>query len=137
MGHQRDEVLKDVHRAKAYKLQLEERYIVMESEMKKAYERNCQFGQGLSDINLINDNNQFMSMRKIQMENLSNEIVAAEEQYQNEYKKLLELQLKVKKIELHKEKKKEYYKQEYNRKMQKQTDEINSARKRSRNAESV
>ena len=129
LKHQREEALREVHKAQAVKLQLEEKYQWMENDMKKAYERNSQFGQGLSDVNLINDNNQFMSMLKLQMQDLSNEIAMAEEAYQEKYKKLLELQMEVKKIELHREKKFQEYKAEYNKKVQKQTDEINSARR--------
>ena len=129
LKHQREEALREVHKAQAVKLQLEEKYQWMENDMKKAYERNSQFGQGLSDVNLINDNNQFMSMLKLQMQDLSNEIAMAEEVYQEKYKKLLELQMEVKKIELHREKKFQEYKAEYNKKVQKQTDEINSARR--------
>jgi flagellar export protein FliJ len=131
---QRENQLKEVEKAKQFKMRLENKYLAMESSMKKSYETNSQFGSKITDINLIHDNNNFISMLKQQMQDLSQDIAEAEEQYQDRYKKLLKLQIEVKKIELHKEQKREIHRIETNKKMQKQTDEINSSRKRDRDA---
>ena len=128
LGFEREKVLKKLKQAEAHWRSLVEKFHWMESEMKKAYELNSQFGKGISDVNLINDNNQFIQNLKRHMRDLSEEIAIAEQDYHKKYKELLEAQLKLKKIETHKEQEKEKYMKEVRKKQQLMTDEINSAR---------
>lgn len=130
LKHQREAALTEVHKAQSYKTSLEQKYQWMDSEKRKAYEQNSKFGQGLNNIHLVQDNNNFIKILNAQMENLSQEISMAEEKYQEKYRALLQIQVKVKQIEIHREKKEKEYKKEVDKKIQKQLDDINSARTR-------
>ena len=133
----REKALKELRIAETYRDNLIEKYIWMEGEMKKAYEINSGFGKGGKDIRYVNDNNKFIQMLKIHMRQLSEEIAFAESEFKKKHESLMELQLKVKKIELHKESEYEKFKKERKKLEQKMTDEINSTRKRGRDAKSV
>lgn len=133
----REEALRELKKAETYRNNLLDKYSQMEKQMKEAFETNSQLGKGDVDIHMANDNNQFIEMLKIHMKNLSLEIAEAEQEYQNKYKALLELQMKVKKMELHKEMEHEKYMKEYKKKSQKMTDEINNTRQRGKDAESL
>ena len=135
--HQREGALKIYKDAQNFKLKLQERFLWMENEMKKAYEHNEKIGEDHRDVHFISDNNQFILMLKGQMQGLSQEIAAADEEIQLAYQELQKLQVKVKKLELHKESEEAKYKKERNKKIQKQIDEINSTRQEGRHAESV
>ena len=70
---QREEALKKVKATEEFRDKLIQRYNWMEGEMKKAYEVNSKVGREGKNIHYINDNNQFLRMLKVHMENLSNE----------------------------------------------------------------
>jgi len=137
LGHQRENALRELKEAERFRNSLLNQYSRMEDKMKEAYQINSEFGDGGRDIRYINDNNQFIEMLKVQMKNLSMEIQMAEDEYQKKHKTLMDLQLKVKKMELHKELEIEKFKKEYKKKSQKVTDEINSTRKRGKDAKSL
>ncbi len=128
--YNRESALKELKKAERYRDSLVEKYEFMESQMREAYQMNSEIGQSGRNIHFINDNNQFLVKLKVHMENLSHEIAQAEQDYKAKYQALVELQLKVKKMELHKEAELEKFKAEYRKKSQKLTDEINSTRKR-------
>ncbi|MCB0377378.1 MAG: flagellar FliJ family protein [Bdellovibrionales bacterium] len=105
--------------------------------MKKAYNLNSRIGKEISDMRMINDNNTFIESLKDQMKDVSIEIQHAETIYQEKHQKLLQLQKKLKQIELHKEKALEDFKQKYKKHSQKLTDEINSRKLGGKNAKSL
>ena len=135
--HMRTKALRELKKAEAYRDQLVREYYGMESKVKTAYKINSEVGQEGRDIEFINDNNLYIKMLKIQMENLSTEIESAEAVFQEKHQELLKLQLQVKKIELHKEAEFAKYKKELKKKSQKMTDEINGTRRRVKHAESI
>ena len=135
--HLRDKAFEDMKKAEAIKLNLFEKMEWMETEMKKSYKTNSEIGKTISNIHFINDNNSFMSMIKKQMSYLSDEIYKAEEVYQEKFKKLVELQTQVKKLELHKENEFNKYKDKIKKMMQKQDDDINARKVRGKDAKSV
>lgn len=137
LEHDRENALKLLKEAEIYKIKLEEQYTNMENKVMESYQMNTEIGQEGRDVHFINDNNQFIQMLKVQQKNLSLEIQMAEEELQRHHQALMDIQLKVKKIELHKELEKEKYKKEIKVKSQKITDEINSTRQRGRDAKSV
>lgn len=105
--------------------------------MKGAFQYNSEVGKLGRDIRLVNDNNQFIQKLQASLSELSVEIQQAEDIFQEKHKALLDLQLKVKKMELHKDVELEKFKKEYKKQSQKQTDEINSTRKRGLDAKSI
>ncbi len=133
----REEALKELKMAENYRNNLLNKYSWMENQMSNAFKINSEIGQEGRDVHFINDNNQFIEMLKVHMKNLSYEIDEAEREYQMKYKALLELQMKVKKMELHKEAELEKFKKEYRKKQQKLTDEINNTRRGAGDAESL
>ncbi len=133
----REEALRELKKAQGYRDNLVAKYYKMEEQMKQAFQFNSEIGQKGRDIHRVNDSNQFIQMLKINMQTLSQKIQQAEEQYQDKRQSLLEVQLKVRKMELHKESELEKFKKEYRKKAQKLTDEINGTRKRGRDAESL
>ena len=137
LKHQREMALKDVHSAKSLVDELKTSFEFMEKERLNAFRVNSQFGQGLTDLNRVNDNNHYIRMIKVRLEDLSQEIARAEDHYQRQYQKLLDVQMQIKKIESHREKLEEDHRVEYNKKSQKVTDEINSNRRREKNAKSL
>lgn len=137
LGFERERALGKLKKAEAQWMSLKERYHWMENEMKKAYGLNSRFGKDVDSIHLINDNNQFILNLKQHMRDLSEEIAMAEGEYHKKHKELLAAQLKLKKVELHKESEFEKYKKEKAKKEQKKFDEINSARQGSKNAKSL
>lgn len=134
---EREKKLKEVKDAESFWVSLRNKFTWMESEMKKAWKTNSEMGRGISDINYIQDNNQFIKMLKSHMQDLSLEIAHAEADYEKKYKSFLELQLKIKKVELHKEGKREEHKKMKKKLEQKQLDEINSSRQGVKDAESL
>lgn len=137
VGKQRDDAQKEVQKVLAKKVKLIKQLQWMESEMKKAYTINSMFGQSIKDIHYVNDNNQFIGLLKKQMTDVANKISTVEQEYQHKLKQLIELQLKMKKIELFKEKQQLNHKKEIAKRLQKQTDDQNSTRKRGRDAKSI
>lgn len=134
---QRDDAQKEVQKVLAKKVKLIKQKQWMEQEMKKAYTLNSLFGQSIKDIHVVNDNNQFILLLKKQLTDVSGKIATVEQEYQQKLKQLIELQMKVKKIELFKDKQESEYKKQIGTRMQKQTDDQNSSRKRGRDAKSV
>ncbi len=126
---ERSKALKSLNEAESYKMSLIKRYQYLENEMSKAYGTNSNLGKSIKDVNFINDNNMFILKIKETMEDLSQEIMMAEAEFQKRMEKLKEVQLKVRKIELHKELEKEKYDKALKKKVQKQLDDINSSRK--------
>lgn len=137
LKHQREMALKDVHTAKTLLDQLQSSYQFMEQERQNAFAVNSRFGQGLQDLNRVNDNNHYIQMLKVRLEDLSQEISRSQDHYQRQYDKLLNIQMQVKKIETHREKLEDDHRIEYKKKSQKVTDEINSTRRREKDAKSV
>lgn len=135
--HLRDKALEESKRAEEIKNNLLQKMAWMENEMKKAYKINSEMGKTINNIHLINDNNQFMGMLKDQMRGLAMELQKAENIYQDKFKKLIELQKKVRKLELHKENEFEKYKTKVKKIVQKRIDDINATRGRRKNAESL
>lgn len=133
----REEALRVLKKAEAFRNRLLEKYSRMEDQMKKAFQFNSQVGKAGHGIHLVNDNNQFIQFLKSNMTDLSLDIQQAEEEFQRKHKSLLELQLKVKKMELHKEAEMLKFKKQYRKQSQKLTDEINATRKRGKDAESL
>lgn len=133
----REQALKDLKVAENYRDNLMKKMSLMEEQMKEAYKKNSEVGQGGRDIRFIHDNNSYMEMLKVHMKNLTEEISYAEQEYQIKHKALLALQMKVKQIEVHKEAEIEKFKKEFQKKAQKLTDEINTTRRRGKNAKSL
>lgn len=137
LKHQREMALKEVHAAKARVDDLKASFSYMENERQQAFAVNSRFGNGVTDLHHVHDNNSYIEMLKIRLESLSQEIARAEELYDRQYQKLLDVQLSVKKIEIHREKLEDEHRVEYKKKSQKITDEINSTRRREKDAKSV
>ena len=135
--HLRDRALEEAKRAEEIKNSILQKMEWMENEMKKAYKTNSELGKSITSIHFINDNNKFMGMLKDQMKGLSKELQKAENIYQDKFKKLIELQKKVKKLEIHKENEHGKYKTKVKKIMQKRADDINATRGRRKNAESL
>lgn len=133
----REEALRVLKKAEVFRDRLVEQYSRMEDQMKKAFQFNSQLGKESHSIHLVNDNNQFIQLLKVNMADLSIEIQHAEDEFYRKHKALLELQLKVKKMELHKEAELVKFKKQYKKQEQKQTDEINATRRRGKDAESL
>ena len=133
----RDNALLELKKVELYKTSLLDKYEAMELQMKDAYGVNSSVGKSNVDIRHVHDNNQFIEMLKVHMKNLSTEIAEVEQEYQVKHQTFLDLQLRVKKMELHKELKHQEYIKEYKVKSQKMTDEINSTRQRGKNAKSL
>lgn len=133
----RESALREVKEAETYHRNLTEKYSFMEQQMREAYDVNSGIGKSAVDIRYVHDNNQFIQMLKIHMKNLSIEIVEAEKEYQAKYQALLDIQMRVEKMEIHKESEYEAYKKDYRKKQQKLTDEINNTRRRGKNAKSL
>ncbi len=134
---QREESLRQLKKAERFRDRLLEEYSRMENQMKGAFQYNSEVGKLGRDIRLVNDNNQFIQKLQASLSELSVEIQQAEDIFQEKHKALLDLQLKVKKMELHKDVELEKFKKEYKKQSQKQTDEINSTRKRGLDAKSI
>lgn len=124
--HQRDQALYLAKEAEYELNSWKSKWKELETKMKKAYNLNSRIGKEISDMRMINDNNTFIESLKDQMKDVSIEIQHAETIYQEKHQKLLQLQKKLKQIELHKEKALEDFKQKYKKHSQKLTDEINS-----------
>lgn len=137
LDHQKDQALRNLKRAERQRQALIEKFHWMEAEMKKSFKVNEKFGQGESNLHLVNDNNQFIQLLKMNMLEVSNQIAIAEDEYAKKYKALMDLRLKAKKVELHKENEHKKYRKERRKLEQKQTDEINGTRKRGLHAESI
>ena len=137
LDFQKEKAMRELKKAEARKQSLIEKFHWMEDEMKKAYKLNESFGQGGTSLHLINDNNQFIQLLKSNMQEVSNQIEVAEEEYQKKYRALMALQTKAKQVELHKENEHKKYLKERRKTLQKQTDEINSTRKRESHAKSI
>lgn len=137
VNHQRDQALRTLKQVESYKNSLIEKYQWMEHEMKKAYKINEQLGKGETNLHYVNDNNQFIQLLKANMQELSTQIQSTEEEYQEKYKALMALQLKAKKLELHKDNENKKHLKQRRKLIQKQTDEINATRKRGTHAESL
>ncbi len=128
LNMKRDNAQKELSRAEAYKNSLIKKYHWMENEMKKSFENNSQFGKNNMNIHLVEDNNQFIQLLKTQMQDLSGQIALAERAFAEKHKKLIDLQVEVKKIEHNKEMKELEHKTELKKKLQKQMDNINAIR---------
>lgn len=126
---ERTKALKELKEAEAYKMALEEHYRSLEMEMNEAYKKNSQFGRDIRDLHFINDNNRYILKLKEQMQHVSQEISMAEDEFHRRLEKLQELQLRFRKIELHKENEKAKYLKEKKKLEQKKIDEINSSRR--------
>lgn len=130
LEHKKNEALKDFKISEAKKISLEREQKQMELRMKKAYNLNTELGKSISDVHLVNDNNQFILLLKEQMKELSTEIMFAEEEYQKKYTTLVELKSEAEKIKKHKEDQGEIHKKALKKHQQKMSDELNSRRSR-------
>ncbi len=129
MKFERTQALQELKEAENYRNALQKHYRDLEMEMNEAYRKNSQFGRDIKDLHFINDNNRYILKIKEQMQLVSQEISMAEEEFQRRLEKLQELQLRFRKIELHKENEKAKYLKKKKKLEQKQIDEINSSRR--------
>lgn len=129
--------LKEMKAAENYKNNLQNKYESMEQQMRESFQSVSEVGQKGRTLHFVNDSIQYIQMLKIHMKNLSIEIEHAEREFQQRYQTLMNIQMKLKKIELHKEVEHDKYKKEYKKKQQKLTDEINSTRQRGQYAKSL
>ncbi len=134
---QREASLRELKKAEIHRNNLLDQYAMMESKMKESYLFNSEVGKDGHNIHRVNDNNQFIQLLKMSLADLSRKIQKAEDQFQEKHQSLLELQLKVRKIQLHKKSELIKFKKEYKKKSQKITDEINATRKRGQDAKSI
>ena len=137
IAHQKDEALREAKVAENKKRDLEDRLKKMKQTVTQSFQFNSQLGTTLHDVHRVQDSNQFLQLLKRQMKELSHEIVLAEEQYQEKYKKFLEIQVEYRKLELHKEQQKENYKIQVKKTQQKFLDDMNASRMGEDDAESL
>ena len=126
----RDKELKKLKKIENELNQLKNKYSLMEEKRKESYRMNSQMGKNSMSILSAQNNNQFIRLLKMKMEDTSVEMSQIEKRQEDQYKAFMEFQKKVKKIEHHKEIKFEEYKKKIKKKNQKIIDEINSSRKR-------
>lgn len=134
---QEEAKLKDFKKIEAYRMNLRQKYQWMEDEMKKAWTSNSQLGKGVVNVHFVHDNNKFLELLKAQMKRLSIEISQVQLECEKRYREFLAAQLKVKKVEHHREIKKKEYDKMRKKHEQKQLDEMNSTRQGGYGAKSV
>jgi flagellar biosynthesis chaperone FliJ len=133
----RQEALKVLKKSEAVRNQLIEKFRELTEKKRQAFCYNESIGWQKRSLHLVNDNNLFIQKLSVSLTDLTERIQNAEAKYQENHNALVEVQLQLRKIELHKESELQKYKKEYKRRSQKVTDEINATRRRGQNAKSL
>lgn len=137
LNHERDKAVGEKNRAELRKSTLKNQQTNIQSQIMGGFSKNASFGKGFQQVAYIHDNNIFIARLKVELTELGHEIEVADRELQRKQQELVELQKRVRTIELHKEIEQNKYKKERKKKEQKQLDELNNSHRSKLHAKSI